>query len=245
MVTAQSRIGTSVRKKGKHDTCVAPFLSKSRRSAQLILPLPYYSRDCFCNKQFDVKDCSVQGIFRTSDVLNNDPESFACKQSDIDLTIEMMLKFPLDPTEVDRFKELLSRTKPAKPYAFVFGHGLWNDLDLYATLNWLDGILSYTKEVAPYLDAKGALWPRLIITPNAAGTLKPDQWIQSQGDKALQIFEKSVRDEAAERGVEHLGTWNMSIQTDKFDGVHLDLKGNLVKAMAVVNWLALVDVQSW
>jgi hypothetical protein len=33
----------------------------------------------------------------------------------------------------------------------------------------------------------------------------------------------------------------MSIQTEKFDGVHLDLKGNLVKAMAVVNWLALVD----
>lgn len=31
------------------------------------------------------------------------------------------------------------------------------------------------------------------------------------------------------RGVEHLGTWNMSIQTEKFDGVHLDLKGNLVR----------------
>ena len=34
----------------------------------------------------------------------------------------------------------------------------------------------------------------------------------------------------------------MSIQATKYDGVHLDLKGNLVKAMGVVNWLSLVDV---
>jgi len=177
-------------------------------------------------------------------VLAHDRDSFTCTQPDVDLTIEMMPTFPLDPVEVARFKRLLAPSKPAKPYAFIFGHGLSNDLDLNATLNWLDGILAYTKEAAPYLGEKGAIWPRLIVTPNAAGMLKPNQWVQqSQGDKALQIFEHSVRIEAAERGLEHLGTWNMSIQTDKFDGVHLDLKGNLVKAMAVVNWLALVDTK--
>ena len=154
----------------------------------------------------------------------------------------MMLKIPLDPTEVARFKDL-EPDKPAKLYAFIFGHGLWNDLDLHTTLNWLDGILTYTKEAVPYLGEKGVLWLRLIVTPNAAGTLKPDQWLQSQGDEALQIFENSVRIEAAKRGVEHLGTWNMSIQSEKFDGVHLDLKGNLIKAMAVVSWLALIDVE--
>ena len=161
----------------------------------------------------------------------------------MDLTIEMMLKFPLDPTEVFRFKNLLSITKPSKPYAFIFGHGLWNDLDLYATTNWLDGILSHTLDQAPYLSSSA--WPRLMITPNAAGVLKPDQWILSQGDKALQVFEHSVKQEAGERGIEHLGTWNMSIQTEKFDGVHLDLKGNLVKAMAVVNWLAMLEIENW
>ena len=81
-----------------------------------------------------------------------------------------------------------------------------------------------------------------MVTPNAAATLKLDQWVLSQGDKALQVFEKSVGVEAAERGVGHLGTWNMNLQTDKVDGVQLDLKGNPVKAMAaVVNWLALGD----
>ena len=206
------------------------------------LTLLVHRTDCFCNQQFDVKDCSVQGIYTTSSVLANDPDSLTCEEP-MDLTIEMMLKFPLDPTEVSRFKNLLSAPKPAKPYAFVFGHGLWNDLDLYATTNWLDGILAHTLDQAPYLSS--SVWPRLMITPNAAGVLKPDQWILSQGDKALQLFEHSVKQEAGERGVEHLGTWNMSIQMEKFDGVHLDLKGNLVKAMAVMNWLAMVEVEKW
>jgi hypothetical protein len=171
-------------------------------------------------------------------VLTYDRDSFACAQPDVDLAIEMIHKFPFDPVEIARFEHLLAPSKPAKPYAFIFGHGLWNDPDLHDTLAWLDGILASTKEAAPYLGEKGAIWPRLIVT---AGTLNQDQLVQSQGDKALQMFEHSVRIQAAERGVEHLGTWNMSVQSEKFDGVHLDLKGNLVKAMAVVNWLALVD----
>ena len=205
------------------------------------------SRECFCNNQFDLKECSLQGIFKTSDVLAKDPTSLACDTTihQVDLVIEMMLKFPLDPVEVDRFKALLSPRKPKKPYAFIFGHGLWNDLDLQATVNWLDGILDHSRAAAPYVDDDHALWPRLFVTPNAAGPLKPDQWIVSQGDKALQIFEESVRVEAAERGVEHLGTWNMSIQSTKFDGVHLDLRGNLVKAMGIINWLSLIEVQKW
>ena len=186
----------------------------------------------------------MQGIFTTDSVRQNDPDSLACSAAqNIDLIIEMMLKFPLDPEEVTRFKNLLTKIKPRKPYAFVFGHGLWNDLDLQATVNWLDGVLDATLEQAPYLE--DSLWPRLFVSPNAAGVLKPDQWIVTQGDKALQIFEESTRVEARLRGVEHLGTWNMSIQANKYDGVHLDLRGNLIKAMAVINWLAMLEVDRW
>lgn len=199
----------------------------------------------------DVKACSVQGIFSTSSVLEHDPDSLTCTQP-IDLIIEMMLRFPLDQAEVSRFQDLLSSKKPKKPYAFIFGHGLWNDLDIQASLNWLDGILGHTLEKAPYLNPTGRykrahppLWPRLYITPNAAGVRKPDYWLVSQGDKALMVFEESIRFEAAKRHVETLGTWNMSIQASKYDGVHLDLKGNLVKAMGVVNWLSLIDLRDW
>jgi hypothetical protein len=202
-------------------------------------------RDCFCNHQFDVKSCSLQGIFRTEDVLKHDPISLACTQP-MNLVIEMMLKFPLLPDEVKRYTELLSPTKPKKPYAFIFGHGLWNDLDLQATLNWLDGITTATANRAPYLSRPQLnAFPRLFVSPSAAGPTKPDQFIVTQGDKALQLFEESTRLQVQKRGVEHLGTWNMSIQANKYDGVHLDLRGNLIKAMAIVNWLGMIDVKGW
>lgn len=63
------------------------------------------------------------------------------------------------------------------------------------------------------------LWPRLFLTPNAAGKEKPDEWLVSQGNKALMIFEEAVGEEVRRRGVEHLGTWNMTVQSNKFDGV--------------------------
>ncbi|OQV08272.1 hypothetical protein CLAIMM_12577 [Cladophialophora immunda] len=182
-------------------------------------------RDCFCNHQMDVKSCSVQGIFSTSSVLEHDPSSLSCsRESPIDLVIEMMLRFPLDNEEVNRYKALLSPTKPGKPP--------------------LPPVLRRGAETKQRAHSH-SLWPRLFITPNAAGVRKPDEWLVSQGDKALMIFEESVRAEAAHRGVETMGTWNMSVQASKYDGVHLDLKGNLVKAMGVVNWLNLVDVHAW
>ena len=157
----------------------------------------------------------------------------------------MMLKYPLKPDEIARYLALLSPTKPRKPYAFVYGHGLWNDLDIQATNNWIDGIEERTRVAAPYYDTPGVLWPRLLVTPNAAGVRKPDQFLHTQGNKQLQLFEMSMGLEAARRSIDHLGTWNMSIQSDKYDGVHLDLKGNLIKAMGVVNWMAFIDAEAW
>lgn len=58
------------------------------------------------------------------------------------------------------------------------------------------------------------------------------------------LFEEGVRVEVEKRGMELLGTWNMSIQARKYDGVHLDMKGNLVKAMMVLNWLDKLPINS-
>ncbi|MCJ1383657.1 hypothetical protein MMC17_006771 [Xylographa soralifera] len=194
--------------------------------------------------------------------------------------VEQMIRFPIAPEELSRLRDLLPSSKPLRPYAFIFGHGLWNDLDLQATLDWLDLILDITISSAPWLQTdytssnsvhsisnlaskrsrKGAqasksvswpgkrhngFWPRLFLTPNAAGKEKPDEWLVSQGNKALTIFEESVKEEAGRRGVEHLGTYNMSIQSNKFDGVHVDLKGNLIKAMMVLNWLNMLEVEKF
>ena len=199
------------------------------------------SRDCFCNFQFNVKECSIQGIFKTSDVVKNDPDSLACAADKVDVMIEQMIRFPIPAEELNRFRSDLPAIKPKRPYAFIFGHGLWNDLDLQATLDWLDTILETTLDAAPWLSPSSAkndgkvgkerkgrkherkretgFWPRLFMTPNAAGKEKPDQWIVSQGNKALMVFEESVKVEVGRRGVEHLGMWNMSVQSNKFDGV--------------------------
>ena len=263
-----SPIGTSLPRKGEsHHHCSSyitlcealHFPVKFQFSAQhpsnpLAHLLAPHRRDCFCNYQFNVKACSVQGIFKTADVVKNDPDSVACAPNTVDVMIEQMIRFPIAPEELTRLRSLLPSAKPKRPYAFIFGHGLWNDLDLQATLDWLDLILETSSDKAPWLSpglappekgkGKGdgelgggggggegkapraherkretGFWPRLFMTPNAAGKEKPDEWIQSQGDKALMIFEESVRVEAGRRGVEHVGTWNMSVQSNKFDGV--------------------------
>ncbi|MCJ1418925.1 hypothetical protein MMC32_005276 [Xylographa parallela] len=241
---------------------------------------PEERKECFCNYQFNVKACSIQGIFKTADVVKNDPSSLSCPADTVDVMIEQMIRFPIAPEELSRLRDLLPSSKPSRPYAFIFGHGLWNNLDLQATLDWLDLIMDTTISSAPWLQSdytysnsvnsvghlaskrsrKGAqastrvsspgkrhngFWPRLFLTPNAAGQAKPDEWLVSQGNKALAIFEESVKEEVGRRGVEHLGTYNMSIQSNKFDGVHVDLKGNLIKAMMVLNWLNMLEVEKF
>lgn len=146
-----------------------------------------------------------------------------------------MIRFPIPLEEINRLRDSIPSVKPSRPYAFIFGHGLWNDLDLQATVDWLDQALDAISSKATWLslsshasshlhryrDTKNhaPFWPRLILTPNACGREKPDEWLISQGHKALMIFEDSVGMEARKRGVEHLGTYNMSVQSNKFDGV--------------------------
>ena len=148
--------------------------------------------------------------------------------------MEQITRFPIPQDEIDRLKTSVTRLGEKKE-AIIFGHGLWSNLDLKRTLDWLDKIL-HTIE-----STNTKRWHGLFVTPNAAGKEKPDEWIVTQGNKALMLFEEAVAIEAGKRGIEHLGTWNMSIQSNKYDGVHLDMKGNLVKAMMVMNWLNMIE----
>ena len=103
-------------------------------------------------------------------------------------------------------------------------------------MDWLDTILDTSVSQAPWLSSSSAgstlstsssherkrttgFWPRLFMTPNAAGKEKPDEWIVTQGNKALMVFEEAVGAEVKKRGLEHLGTWNATVQSNKFDGV--------------------------
>ncbi|KAI1076970.1 hypothetical protein F5B20DRAFT_300243 [Whalleya microplaca] len=207
-------------------------------------------RECFCNNQFDVRDCSVQGIFSTADVVKHDPLSLVCPKIvpewSMDLRIEQMVRYPIPEEERQRLERAID-SNPSQQKAFVLGHGLWNNLEIDQSVAWLDSVLD---TINSKLKARTRLrgrsnkrnLPILLMTPNAAGEKKPDEWIISQGNKALIKFEHTMAVEAAKRRVDHLGTWNMSIQATSYDGVHMDMRGNLLKAMMVVNWLNLLEV---
>ncbi|OTA54649.1 hypothetical protein K449DRAFT_338435 [Hypoxylon sp. EC38] len=193
-------------------------------------------RQCFCNRQFDVRDCSVQGIFTTADVVEHDPLSLMCPKMipewNTDLRIEQMVRYPIPHEERQRLEKAID-SNPSQRKAFILGHGLWSNLEVDQTLKWLDFVLDT-------IDPRRNL-PVLLITPNAAGDQKPDEWIVSQGNKALVHFEHAMAIQAAKRRIDHLGTWNMSIQATLYDGVHMDMRGNLLKAMMVMNWLNLLE----
>lgn len=148
--------------------------------------------------------------------------------------VEQIVRFPIPQEELDRLRTSVT-SNTDKVEAIVFGHGLWSNLDLKKSLDWFDTVLQATK------NTNTKRWHGLFVTPNAAGKEKPDDWIVTQGNKALMLFEEAIAIEAGKRGIEHLGTWNMSIQSNKYDGVHLDMKGNLVKTMMVMNWLNLIE----
>ncbi|OTA99125.1 hypothetical protein M426DRAFT_27803 [Hypoxylon sp. CI-4A] len=206
-------------------------------------------RKCFCNNQFDVHDCSVQGIFSTADVIQHDLLSLMCPKMipewNTDLRIEMMVRYPV-PEEEHRRLEAAIDPNNSQRKAFILGHGLWNDLVVDEATDWLDFVLDTIEDKTGARTRLRGRSPRrnmpvLLVTPNAAGDKKPDEWLVSQGNKALVQFEHEMAVQAAKRRIDHLGTWNMSIQASLYDGVHLDMRGNLVKAMMVLNWLNLLE----
>ncbi|KAI0385198.1 hypothetical protein F5Y04DRAFT_269107 [Hypomontagnella monticulosa] len=206
-------------------------------------------RQCFCNNQFDVRDCSIQGIFSTADVIEHDPLSLVCPKMipewNTDIRIELIVRYPVPEDEHRRLGRAID-PNPSHLKAFILGHGLWNNLEVDQALNWLDLVLD---TIDKQTDARTRLrgrsprrnLPILLMTPNAAGVKKPDEWIVSQGNKALVRFENEMAVQAAKRRIDHLGTWNMSIQATLYDGVHMDMRGNLLKAMMVLNWLNLLE----
>ncbi|KAI1140811.1 hypothetical protein F5Y05DRAFT_423712 [Hypoxylon sp. FL0543] len=206
-------------------------------------------RQCFCNNQFDVRDCSIQGIFSTADVVEHDPLSLMCPRMipewNTDLRIEQIVRYPIPEDERHRLERAID-SNPSQRKAFVLGHGLWSNLEVGQTLRWLDTVLDIIEmKTGTRTQLRGRSprknLPVLLMTPNAAGDKKPDEWIVSQGNKALVHFEHAMAIEAAKRRIDHLGTWNMSVQATLYDGVHMDMRGNLLKAMMVMNWLNLLE----
>ena len=100
--------------------------------------------------------------------------------------MEQIVKHPIPQDEIARLKENIARDGSHKRIAVVMGHGLWSNLDLQLSLRWLDDVLDVIRGI---LESD---WSGLFVTPNAAGKEKPDDWIVTQGNKALMLFEEAM-----------------------------------------------------
>lgn len=149
--------------------------------------------------------------------------------------VEEIVRYPVPLSELTALRDSIGLSNTNKNIALVLGHGLWSDLDIHQSLRWVDVI---TATINTAMDSD---WHGLFLTPNASGKKKIKEWESSQGNRALVLFEEKMGQEARKRGLDHLGTWNMSIQANLYDGVHMDMKGNLVKAMMVLNWLSMLS----
>ena len=135
----------------------------------------------------------------------------------------------------------MKETKPTKPYAFILGHGLWNDLGYSESISWIDQVQKAIRDIRPYLKDADAFSRRLFVSPSAAGEEKPDRYILTQGNKAIQKYEKFMRENTPGRGLDFLGTYNMSVQSTIPDGTHSGIRVNILKAMTVLNWLDMLE----
>jgi hypothetical protein len=131
---------------------------------------------------------------------------------------------PPDDAEIDfeqdyeGLKNTIGSTKPLKPLAFIMGSGLWSGLVAQRTADWLDEISNITISNLHYLEEPTAFWPRLFISPSASGINKPRKYSLDQGNTVLANFQNGMAKETEDRGIDHLGSWNMTLNTTSIDG---------------------------
>ncbi|KAK9477044.1 hypothetical protein V1514DRAFT_334995 [Lipomyces japonicus] len=200
---------------------------------------------CFCDGQFDTLRCAVQGIFNSDDVAKFDLSSLKCDARTINVQNHVVTTYPPAAAELENLAQSLAAAAASssgsdgaagsgKPVALVYSQGHHNDLDVQATAGWLTSIERTISEALPRHVGRA----QLFVTPGSAGPNMIDQDAIKHGTKALQLFEHGMVDLLAARSdIDVLGTWNATVQTTLQDGKHLDLRGNLLKIMMILNWL--------
>ncbi|KAL9052879.1 MAG: hypothetical protein Q9162_005105, partial [Coniocarpon cinnabarinum] len=172
--------------------------------------------DCRCAGAFGGSACLFNSAFSSQRVREEDSNAYGVCGDDIPkVEFNTQLSYPLPDDGLAKLNEHLPPVgeEPPKPHAFIFGHGLWDSLNVTATQLWLTQLQTYIQTRHPHLAASSAFFPRLFITPNAAGPEKHEQFIVSQGNKALVNFEMAMGKWVSERRMgDHLGTWNLTIQ---------------------------------
>lgn len=98
-----------------------------------------------------------------------------------------MAKSPPEPGEAGQFKQQLA-SKQGRSDVFILGHGLHSNLNQSAAHDWLDAVEGIINITYPWLTRHKAFYPRLFMTPNAAGSNKPNQYKEMCVYRLLALF---------------------------------------------------------
>lgn len=197
--------------------------------------------DCKCSHQFDKHECSNAVIYSYDWLAGN--SSSSCGSRSFDVTHVKLLQWPLSDIDLMSITDSLPAEQPGKPYAFIYHHSFWNNVNVSETTSWIDQINGHLQSTMPWLTS--ALFPRLFMTANAGGLSKGLFYMMAQGNQALGTFEKSIEPILRQRDMDFLGCFNMSVQSTQPDGTHASMQTNLLKAMMVMNWLDKLDINSY
>ena len=130
--------------------------------------------------------------------------------------------FPIEEIQLETLIDKIhdADDKWDKPTAFIYGHGLWNNLEADQTFLWWEQLDATMRARAPRLfaDEDDAPVPRLFVTPSAGSPKKPEIFWAKQGNLAIARFEKEVGAWMREKGVDHLGIFNLTVQSTSPDG---------------------------
>jgi hypothetical protein len=156
--------------------------------------------------------------------MGNNSASLSCPANTIDISYSKLFSHPIPADQINPLianlaSEGVSGTRnPKKPHVFIMGHAFWNNMNMVKTREWLDQVHETITATLPHLALPGAFFPRLFMSPNAAGTGKWKILRQDQGNIALAEFTAKAAEEAEKRNMDHIGMWNMTIQSTIPDG---------------------------
>lgn len=176
--------------------------------------------DCSCEGAWNNRACAFHLNINSDQLYAQSPELMACpKEGTANFKYHVATSFPLVDDQIQGYTEGLFNPKPPKPHAIVMGAGLWDDIDQNKTKSWVDQVMNATVEGAPWMFEEEQWRPMLFVTPNAAHAAKNPKYWAKQGNIPISMFELALRKHVMERwGVDHLGTYNMSIQATSYDG---------------------------
>lgn len=211
---------------------------------------------CRCEGQF-LKGCGithavhsypdlVDGIkLRNGHSENNvlQPElNWSCQDTDIPFLMYYGNEFGPEKDELLgqlRFELEKDSTDP-RPAAVVIQHGTWSGYNKKISQEWTEWYLEPVFKAWKHQRIKS---PILWLPPSKAAN--PRHWTDEDGVYGSEQFQLEMGRYADEVwGIDHINTWNLTLQQLSYDGTHFDLFVNLIRSIFVTNWLDYT-VQEW